>query len=159
MTSNSLTIESARKDLDEFQTGLLEKIAPNPAANRLLSLDHEYTMVEIRDLLQHFGSYLASLIAIQGRIEAEQTIISKALKIGIGIAILEPEIKSSSITGKEAELLSKNEDFAGLKRLEIKNEARLTLVKSWVKAYEAAYTAASRIFSVDSTEATLPRLN
>jgi hypothetical protein len=158
MTTGSLTIASARKDLDEF-VKILEQIAPNPASNRLLAIDHEYSMVEIRDLLQHFGSYLASLIGIQGRIEAEQTIISKALKIGISIAILKPEIQSTTISGKEAELLSQDDGFAETKRLEIKNEARLTLVKSWVKAYEAAYTAASRIFSVDSTEANLPRMS
>src|SRR3989304_4475578 len=154
MTTDGFTIEGARKELDEFEKNL-EQFAPNPINNRLLSLDHEYTMIELRGLLQHFGSYLATLTVIQGRIEAECQIIHKGLKTGLDIASLNPEIKANTITGKEAEIMASNENFAALKRLEIRIEARLAIIKGWTKAYEWAYTAASRIFSVDSVEASL----
>lgn len=154
--SEGFTVENARANLDQFEA-LLEASVPNPYKQRLLDLNHEYTMVELRQLLQQFSSYLASLCAVQGKVEAEYTLIKKGLKTGLDVASLDGNLKSSTVTGREAELILNNEDFAKLKRMEIYNEANLQLVNGWVKAYQAAYTGASRIFSVDSVEANLPR--
>lgn len=156
MTNEGFTIQNAHQNLELFQAEI-EKLVPNPITHRLLALDHEYTMIELRDLLQHFSSYLASLCGIQGRVEAEFVLIKKGLKTGLDVASLNNELVSSTVTGKEAELIASNESFAELKKLEIYNEANLALVNGWVKAYENAYRGVSRIFSVDSVEATLPR--
>lgn len=153
--SDGFTIEAAKESLEQF-TKYMEQRVPNPVTSILIDINHEYTMIELRSLLQQFSSHLATLCGIQGQVEAEYTLIKKGLKTGLDVASLGDETKST-VTEKEAKLISSNDEFARWKRIEIFMEGNLIQVKSWVKAYEAAYTGASRIFSVDSVEANLPR--
>ena len=151
--SNGFTIESARESLAQF-TKYMEQRVPNPVTSILIDVNHEYTMIELRSLLQQFSSHLATLCGIQGQVEAEYTLIKKGLKTGLDVASLSDESKST-ITEKESRLIASNEEFAKWKKMEIYMEASLIQVKSWVKSYESAVAGVSRIVTVDISESSL----
>lgn len=142
------------KRLDEFELDL-EKLVPNPGKQRLIDLDHEYTPAELRELLQRFGSYLASLHNLEGKIEGQCHALREGFKNGIAIAVANSESKTSTITGKEAEVLASNELFKQTKRMQIDHEATLLVIKGWRQAYEQAWATVSRIISLNLGEVQL----
>ena len=154
LTSEGFTVENARKKVDLFEKDL-EQMVANPAAQRLINIDVEYTPTELRDLLQHFGSYLATLDALQGKMEAECHLLQKGLKTGIAVSIASKKPKTGTISGDEAEILLASANLRSLKKMEIENEACLLLLKGWIKAYTDAYTAVSRIISIELGEVSL----
>lgn len=145
------TLERAHKYMNDFEKTLLE-ICPNPGNVRLLELDKEYTNSELRHLLQTFGSYLATLSYNQKKIEAECNLLKKALKTGTAQAMLAQRPEGSTVTEKEAFLLKTNQSLMYARKMEIINEMYLDLIKGWVDAYDNAYTAVSRIVSVEDIE-------
>lgn len=152
--TEDFSIASARQKLDNFKDQL-EKLVPNPGANRLLDLNREYTPDELRSLLQQFGSYISSLAAVVGQIEAEHLIVSEGLKTGMEIAMEQMELKGTTITQRKAELMANDSRFADLRKLEIMNEAMLALVRGWLKSYESAYASVSRIITLFIGETTV----
>lgn len=141
------SIEGARLKLDEFQSQL-EQLIPNPSTYRLLDLEKEYTPTELRDLLQRYGSYLSNLYALEGRIEAEALLVDRGFKTGLAVAVAQSESKTSTISGKEAEILASNSAFRDLKKLQIYNDSYITLIKGWREAYQQGYNTVSRLISL-----------
>lgn len=149
MTSDTedFTIEKAYQQIEEFETKL-KLICPSPNEVRLLELGKEYTNPELRALLQTFGSYLASLRALQGKISAEGNMLKKALKTGMAMATLAQHPEGSTVAEKEAKLLNDNVQLMHVRKMQIKSEMYLDIIKGWVDAYDDAYTAVSRIVSL-----------
>lgn len=148
------TIDGTRKEGEEFEKKLKE-ICPCPGETRLLELNKEYTNPELRDLLQRYGSYLASLRYNQAKLEAECNMLKKALKTGMSVAMMESKPEGNSLTEKEASILSSNEALKYGRKMEIKNEYYLDIINGWVDAYNDAYTAVSRIVSLQLADANL----
>lgn len=145
--SESFSIEEAREKLDQFQAQL-EQLVPNPSGYRLLDIGKEYIPTELRDLLQCYGSYLANLHALEGRIEAEALIVDRGLKTGLSVAVGQSDSKATTITAKEAEVFASNPAFRDLKKLQIYNDSYLALIKGWREAYSSAYATVSRLISL-----------
>lgn len=145
--SEPYSVERAQEKLDEFQKSL-EMLVPNPSAYRLLDLNREYTPQELRDLLQKYGSYVATLCSLEGRLEAEYVLVDKGLKTGLAVAVSQLDSKTSTVSGREAEIYASNEMFRDLKKLQIYNEAYSSLLKGWKDAYLQGYSTVSRLVSL-----------
>lgn len=145
--SEDFTVDRAREKLDEFQASL-EKLVPNPSSYRLLDLDREYTPVELRDILQRYSSYLATLYSLRGRIRAESIIVDRGFKTGMAVARSQNPAKTTTIADKEADILANNEGFRELKKMQIFNETYEALIDGWIEAYGQAYSGVSRIISL-----------
>lgn len=148
------TVEGARKHLDTFKEQL-SKLVPDPATTRFLIPDKEYMPVELRDFLQLFGGYLGTLYPIEAQIKADCHIVKEGLKTGLSVAMVNTEGKYSTVKDKESTVLAGNEILLHYRKLQIENEACLELISGWVKAYDALYTAVSRIISIQLGELTL----
>lgn len=144
--SDPYSVTSAQEKLDEFQKSL-EMLVPNPSGYRLLDLNREYTPQELRDLLQKYGSYVATLCSLEGRLEAESVLVDKGFKTGLAVAITQLDPKAT-VSAREAEILATNDTFRDLKKLQIYNEAYMALLKGWKDAYTQAYTTVSRLISL-----------
>jgi len=138
------------KDIDAIEIEL-EREMLNPAKARLIEHNREYTPVELRGLLQLFGSNLAILHAIQAKTDAQGYALDESFKVGMKIAIKEIP-GGDTIASKEGTILQQNALFKQTKRMAINHESVLITIKGWVKAYEAAYTAVSRMLSMDLGE-------
>lgn len=145
--SNVFTLENAMAKLKSFEEQLA-MIVPDPNRERLLELNREYTPDELKALLQKFSSYLASLDAWEGRLEAECHILRKGLATGIAVASARLDSKDKTVSGREAEVLSENEGLRQCKILEIESGANLLIIQGWRKAYSDAYVGVSRIVSL-----------
>ena len=145
--SESYSVDGARVKLDEFQAQI-EKIVPNPGAYRLLDIGKEYTPQELRDLLQRYGSYLANLYAIEGRLEAEALLVDRGFKTGLAVAVTQLDSKTTTVSGRESEVLASNQGFRDLKKLQIYNESYMALLKGWREAYAQAYATVSRLITL-----------
>lgn len=145
--SEDFTVERAREKLEEFKAGLV-KLVPDPSTYRLLDLDKDYTPVELRDLLQHYSSYLATLYSLRGRIRAESIIVDRGFKTGMAVARARSGLSKATVADREAEILSENQGFRDLKKMQIFNETYEALLDGWIEAYAQAYAGASRITSL-----------
>lgn len=145
--SEPYSVQLAQEKLDEFQKSL-EMLVPNPSGYRLLDLNREYTPQELRDLLQKYGSYVATLCSLEGRLEAESVLVDKGLKTGLSVAVTQLDSKTTTVSGREAEILASNEMFRDLKKLQIYNEAYMALLKGWKDAYQQGYSTVSRLISL-----------
>jgi hypothetical protein len=144
--SEPYSVAVATEKLDEFQKSL-EMLIPNPSNYRLLDLNREYTPQELRDLLQKYGSYVATLCSLEGRLEAESVLVDKGLKTGLAVAITQLDPKTT-IAAREAEVLASSDTFRDLRKMQIYNEAYSALLKGWKDAYQQAYTTVSRLISL-----------
>lgn len=135
------------KKLDEIEADL-EKIMPNPGKGLLIDINHEYTPLELRDLLQRFGAFLSTLNHTEGLIEAQCHTLKEGFKTGLSVAMSTRESKETSISGREAEVLASSDLLKTNRRMQIDNEATLLLIQGWRKAYEAAYQTASRLVTL-----------
>lgn len=151
MSDSGFSIEGAQKELDEF-TKSIAGVVPNPSHYRVLELNKTYSLEEIKLELQKFSSYLTYLYAMIGKMDAEHIILSRGLKKGLAVARLDPNLKSSGVGDREAEILAASPEFAKYTKEEILSDAYLQILKGWAKAYEAAYTGASRMLSADEAE-------
>lgn len=148
------TLDGARQKVDKFEEDL-GKLVPNPRYQRLIQIEREYTPTELSDLLQQFGSYLATLHATEGKIESECHLLKEGYKTGMSVAVAKTETSATTLAGKEAEVLVGNEGFREIRKMQIENEAILVTIKGWRLAYEAAYASISRIISLAIGEVTL----
>lgn len=135
------------KHLDELEADL-EKQIPNPGKVRLLDLDKEYLPAELRDLLQHFGSYLSNLHHIEAIIEAQGHALREGFKTGLTVAMAQSNSSASTVSGKEAEVLANNELLRDTRKMQIDHEATLILIKGWRQAYEQAFQTVSRLITL-----------
>lgn len=126
---------------------------PDPSKYRLISIDHQYTPSELRDLLQKFGSYLSNLFAVEQKLVAQNHALKEGLKTGLKVAMQNLEDKKGSVTDRESEVLSNNELLLNTRRLEIDTASLMELVSGWRKAYESAYATASRLITLMIGEA------
>jgi hypothetical protein len=147
---------STFKKLDEFESDL-EKQIPNPGKQRLLDIDKEYLPFELRDLLQRFGSYIATLHHLEGMVEAQCLTLKEGFKTGMSVAITQLESPEATVSGRESQVLATNELFRQTKRMQIDNEAILALLKGWREAYETAWNTTSRLITLAVGEAQLQR--
>lgn len=131
----------------------LEKEMLNPAKSRLINHNHEYTSGELRGLLQYLGSCVSVLHTMVAKTEAQGYALDDSFKVGMQKAI--KDITGPTLTEREATVLDQNEIFRRTKKMSINHKAILTLLKGWVKSYEAAYTAVSRMMSLDIGEISL----
>ena len=139
--------------LDAFEADL-EKMMPNPGKVRLIDINKEYSPTELQDMLQHFGSYLATLHWNVAMIEAQTHALKESLKTGLQVRVVGADPKLT-VSAREAEVLAGDELLRDTRRLQIDNESVLILAKGWLSAYEAAYAAISRIVSLTIGEASL----
>lgn len=140
--------------MDEFEEEL-EKEVPNPSKTRQIDINKEYTPTELRDLLQHFGSYLSTLHRIEARVEAQAHALKSGFNTAMAVAAARSQSKSTTVSAREAEVLVGNELLKQTRRMQIDQEAMHILIKGWVASYEAAYTAISRIISIELGEVAL----
>lgn len=154
MTEEHFTIEGARDKVDAFERDLA-KMVPNPRQQRLLDLDKDYTEYELQGLLQKFGSYLATLDSMEGKMESECHLLKEGLKSGVAVLAAKSESKEKTITAREAEVLADSSGLRVIRKWQIENEACLLALKGWRRAYEDAYAATSRIISLRVGELSL----
>lgn len=142
--------------LEDFEAEL-EQLIPNPHKQRLIDLDTEYTPEDLENMLQKFGSYLASLHHTEGMLEAQCHALKQGLKTGMDIAIAQNSTinKIPTVSGRETAMLSGQEVFRDTRKMQIEFESTLLLVKGWRNAYEQAWTTTSRIISLRIGEAGL----
>lgn len=145
---------STFKKLDDVELDL-ERLMPNPGKVRLLDLEVEYSPYELRELLQRFGSYLATLHHMESLIEAQGHALKEGFNNGMKVAMAQTTSKETTVTGKESEILASNEVFKHTKRMQIDHEATLLLVKGWRQSYEQAWSTVSRLMSLVIGEAQL----
>jgi hypothetical protein len=152
MTEAGFSIEGAQQELVEFKRSLAG-VVPDPTSYRVLELNKEYSPQEIKTELQKISSYLAYLYGMTGNFGAENIVVSKGFKRGLSVARLDPSLSGTTLAEKDAQLIAKVPEFAKYAKEEILAEAYLEIIKGWAKAYEAAYTGASRMLSADEAEA------
>lgn len=154
MVTEGFSIEGARKHVDDFEAGL-EKLVVNPRKERILPIDREYTPVELRDMLQRFGSSLAILSSMEGKIESECHLLKEGLKTSTAITVVKEKPKTGSVSGDEAFVLEGSEALRHIRKLQIYNESVLLALKGWRRAYDDAYVSVSRMISIQIGELTL----
>lgn len=145
---------SVYKKLDEFEKDLAQMV-PNPGEYRLLKLEGEYTPVELSDMLQHFGSYLANLHYMEAMIEAQCHGLKEGFKTGLQVAMASSESEAKTVAAREGEVLANNELLKENRRNQINQEACLILIKGWREAYEIAWQTVSRIITLRQSELVL----
>lgn len=138
---------STFKTLDEFEAEL-DKLVPNPANTRQIELDQEYTPEELRNLLQHFGSYLTTLNGLEARAEAQCHALKEGFNTGIKIAVANAADKKGTVSAREGDVLAASDLFKHTKRMQIDNESVLLLIKGRRSAYEEAWATTSRLISL-----------
>lgn len=148
------SVAVGRAYLQEFRTKLAERV-PDPSVHQLIRTDYEYSLTELKDLLQILGAHLSTLTSIVGQVEADHHIMTEGFKSGMQIGIAEYKGEASQVSVRQGEVFAGSSTLKGVKELEIETEACLILAKSWRKSYEDAYTTVSRIGSFDMTEAAL----
>lgn len=136
-------------EMDSVEASL-EKEMLNPAKARLINHNQEYTGAELRAQLQYLGSCLSVLHATVAKTEAQGYALDESFKMGMKVAI--KDVAGPTLAERESTVLTQNEVFRKTKKMGINHEALLILLKGWVKAYEAAYTAISRMLSMDLGE-------
>lgn len=141
------------QQLDEFERELGEAV-PNPGTGRLIDIDREYNPTELQDILQRFGSYLATLNVAVAKIEAQTHALKESYKTGMQVAVASRDPKAT-LSARESEVLSAQELFRETRRLQISNEAILLLAKGWLASYEAAFQTVSRLITLRLGEASL----
>lgn len=130
---------------------------PNPS-QLYLDLNKEYTPSELRDLIQHFGSYLATLAKRESIWEAQCHALKQSYDNGLAITMARNELKSSTAKGKEAEALSMSEQLIETKQWQISYESALIVIQGWRKSYEHLYALASRLITLTLGELEATRL-
>jgi Arc/MetJ family transcription regulator len=133
----------------------LESRVPSPIKNRLIQVDNEFTLSELKDMLQILGSHIATLVAIAGKQQAECHLLKETFKKSMSRALANHRSEATQVTIKEAEVLEASEVLQLIKDDQLESEACFMFTKSWVDAYEDAYTSISRIVSVELGEASL----
>lgn len=128
---------------------------PDPTEHQLIRTDYEYSMTELKDLLQILGAHLSTLTALVGEIEADHHIMSEGFKLGMQKGLAEYTGEATQVSVKQSEVIVGDSGLAKVKEYEIEIEACLILARSWRKSYEDAYTTVSRIGSFDMSEASL----
>lgn len=147
-------VQSVFTGLEEFEKEL-EKEVPNPSRTRLISTTEEYSPTELSDMLQAFGSYVSTLTHMEALLEAQCHALKESYKTGISIAASRLESRTTTQSGREAEVLSGEELFRQTRRLQIDHESRLILIKGWRSSYDNAWATISRIISLRIGEASL----
>lgn len=142
------------KNLDQFELDL-EQLVPNPGKQRLVDITREYTPTELSDILQAFGSYLATIHHMEGMIEAQCHALKEGLRTGLAVAATELESRTTTQSGREAEILASNDLFRHTRKMQIDHEATLLLLKGWRESYETAWSTISRIISLRIGEVSL----
>lgn len=145
---------SVYKRLSDFEDEL-SALVPNPAKQRLIDVKDSYTTTQLRDMLQHFGSYLSTLHNMEGLVEARCHALKEGLKTGLQVAVSQSESKASSVTAREGEIMSTSEVFKMTRKMQIEEEACLLLVTGWRKSYEAGWNTISRLITQEMGEASL----
>lgn len=145
---------SVYKRLDSFEKEL-ENLVPHPGKQRLIDVNKTYTTVELRNMLQAFGSYLSTLHHMEGMIEGQCHALKEGFKTGLQVAVSEHESKNSTVSGKEGEVISKNDLLKQTRRMQIDQEACLAVVKGWRESYEQAWATVSRLITLELGEAEL----
>lgn len=139
------------KNLDSFEQEL-RGMMDDPYSTRLYDWNKEYTPVELRDLLQKFGSHLATLHRLEGRITAQCVALKQGYQTGIKVALTRTDSRETTVSGREAEILANNDLFSNTKKIEIDNEALLEMIKGWRNAYQIAWETVSRIITLSGQE-------
>ena len=140
--------------LEQF-AAQLEELVPNPVKRRLINTEHEYTALELKDLLQMLGSHLATLTAVAGKLEAECHLLKETFKKDMSMALARNATSATQVAIKEGEILVINKELQQIKYMQIESEAFFLLVKSWRNAYDDAYTSISRIVTLEIGEISL----
>lgn len=142
------------KKIDEVEEQLASMM-PHPGKGRLIDIDKEYLPSELRDLLQRFGSYLATLHYQQGMLEAQVHGIKEGFKTSMNVALSQLDSKAATVSVREGEVISSNALLRETRKMWIEREAVLLLLQGWVKSFEAAYASISRIASIEISELSL----
>jgi hypothetical protein len=156
LVSDSPYWENVFVEINNLEKNLSQEI-PNPS-KFYLDLDKEYTPSELRDLIQHFGSYLALLTKRESIWEAQCHALKQSYDNGLAIAVALSDVKSSTAKGKEAQALANNELLIETKRMQISYESALIVVQGWRKSYEHLYALASRLITLTLGELEATRL-
>lgn len=145
------------QEIDNLEEEIAKEM-PNPRYI-FLELDKEYTPQQLRDLIQRFGIYLASLTKRESILEAQCHALKQSYENGIAVAMASgSDTSSKTLKGKEAEILANNELFINTKRLQISSESALLVVQGWRKSYEHLYALASRLITLTLGELEASRL-
>lgn len=141
--------------LDDYERTTLRAICPSPGATPLLDIGREYTATELADLLQHFGSYLASIHYQEAMLGSKVHALKESYRTGMQVAMARQDTKSKSVGAAEGEILASNDQFSNLRKMQIEAEAALILVKGWIESYEAAYNTISRLITLHGVDVSL----
>jgi hypothetical protein len=147
-------ISVAREYLKICREKLISRV-PDPTEHQLIRTDYEYSMTELKDLLQILGAHLSTLTALVGEIEADLHIMAEGFKLGMQTGLADYKGDATQVSVKQSEVMVGDSQLSRIKEYEIEIEACFILAKSWRKSYEDAYTTVSRIGSFDMSEAAL----
>lgn len=145
---------SVYESLHEYENDLKQQI-PHPGEYRLLKLEGEYTPTELSDMLQHFGSYLATLHYLEGMLEAQCHALKEVFKTALQVSMASGESEAKTVAAREGEAIASNELLRETRRNQIEMEAKLLLLKGWREAYDIAWSTTSRIITLRGGELAL----